>query len=434
MFPRSRFRRVHAGLAYGLLADWAGPPSQCTMHLYPKPRPVHGEHTAFPVVYAGVPMLGDASVSLYQRARVVDEVELAALLDAGADPDFAPEEASNSTFLRIVRRFDGRLIDALLRAGADPASADRGDGRTAFDRGDGRTALHVLAMEPSHDVAPLAERLIEAGARVDARDADGWTPLDCAALFARSELVAVLVAHGACAESHGLLDAAVRRPRVLQVLLQAGAPVVAGERDTRSALHAAVVQQQLESLRCLIEAGSPVNARTQDRGVTPLHMAVASQDEELVQALLQAGADPTIPDNGGRSPLDDAVRQADVALVELLAGAAGSDPWGQDALTAVRERLRALALREDALVARMAEGTCRFHMVTPGFKYEYDDQQRVWCSDGVWFSETHDGYSDRTTTRKVARDAALAHMRELCTFRGESPERRMQRMEDAVSS
>ncbi|MGV9558428.1 ankyrin repeat domain-containing protein [Streptomyces sp. NPDC003522] len=82
---------------------------------------------------------------------------------------------------------EGARVDALLRAGADPAAADR----------DGTTALYVASVQGS---AGIVRRLLEAGAPPDA-ESDGpgsqGTPLCAAACWGHTETVRALLAHGA---------------------------------------------------------------------------------------------------------------------------------------------------------------------------------------------------------------------------------------------
>ncbi|MFH9863775.1 ankyrin repeat domain-containing protein [Streptomyces sp. NPDC017202] len=81
----------------------------------------------------------------------------------------------------------GARVDALLRAGADPAAADR----------DGTTALYVASV---HGSAGIVRRLLEAGAPPDAESAgpgSEGTPLCAAACWGHTETVRALLAHGA---------------------------------------------------------------------------------------------------------------------------------------------------------------------------------------------------------------------------------------------
>uniref|UniRef100_A0A8C7WSX0 Nuclear factor of kappa light polypeptide gene enhancer in B-cells 2 (p49/p100) n=1 Tax=Oryzias sinensis TaxID=183150 RepID=A0A8C7WSX0_9TELE len=51
---------------------------------------------------------------------------------------------------------------------------------------------------------------------------------------------------------------------------------------------------------------------------TPLHLAVITRQPKVVEALLRAGADPTLPDKDGRSPLHLAALAGDSSLLRLL--------------------------------------------------------------------------------------------------------------------
>ncbi|MGX1273012.1 ankyrin repeat domain-containing protein [Streptomyces phaeoluteigriseus] len=82
---------------------------------------------------------------------------------------------------------EGARVDALLRAGADPATADR----------DGATALYLASVQ-GH--SGIARRLLEAGAPPDAESAGAGsegTPLCAAACWGHTETVRTLLAHGA---------------------------------------------------------------------------------------------------------------------------------------------------------------------------------------------------------------------------------------------
>ncbi|MFF8972974.1 ankyrin repeat domain-containing protein [Streptomyces sp. NPDC014995] len=117
---------------------------------------------------------------------------------------------------------DGARVDALLRAGADPAAGD----------GDGTTPLYVASVQGA---AGIARRLLAAGAPPDAESAgpgSEGTPLCAAACWGHTETVRTLLAHGAdpgLREDHGTgwtpLEWAIAgpHPRTAAVLRAAGA-------------------------------------------------------------------------------------------------------------------------------------------------------------------------------------------------------------------
>jgi len=61
----------------------------------------------------------------------------------------------------------------------------------------GQTPLHVLTYNASRDMTEAIEVLLEYGADVNAKNADGNTPLHIAGLTSAREVVNLLVSHGA---------------------------------------------------------------------------------------------------------------------------------------------------------------------------------------------------------------------------------------------
>jgi ankyrin repeat protein len=156
-----------------------------------------------------------------------------------------------------------------------------------------------LAEAAALDGAARVRVLLGAGAEVDERSPDGFTPLQYAAFFAAPDAAAVL--------------------------LDAGADVhaVAANTSRVRPLHAAVAGRCRPVVERLVAAGADVNARQQG-GFTPLHAAALNGDDHVVRLLLDAGADP-------RQATDEGVRAAELAasaghesLAELLRAAAGS--------------------------------------------------------------------------------------------------------------
>src|SRR5690606_38621580 len=96
---------------------------------------------------------------------------------ARAQPDHA--------LLQAVVQGDAAGVSAALAAGADPDARARPGGRTA------------LMMAADRGFAELIPLLLEAGARIDARSADGWTALMQAAYEGRRQASLRLLAAGA---------------------------------------------------------------------------------------------------------------------------------------------------------------------------------------------------------------------------------------------
>lgn len=71
-------------------------------------------------------------------------------------------------------------------------------------------------------------------------------------------------------------------------------------------LHIAVVQNDLEAIELIVDAGGDVNA-TDEEGYTPLHEAVEQGNDSAVHLLLRLGASVNAKKNNGYTPCDLAV-------------------------------------------------------------------------------------------------------------------------------
>ena len=161
------------------------------------------------------------------------------------------------------------LASAALKHGAtrqDPTSYFVDDIRHHFYVGD--TALHAAAA--AHR-AVLVDELLALGADVGARNRRGQTPLHYAS-------------DGGPA---GLWDPAVQRDTVV----------------------------------ALVRAGADVQALDKS-GVAPLHRAIRNRRAGVVEALLDNGADPTLPNGKGSTPMQ---------LAEWTTGKSGSGTdWAKE--------------------------------------------------------------------------------------------------------
>ncbi|XP_050314780.1 ARF GTPase-activating protein Git [Anthonomus grandis grandis] len=76
------------------------------------------------------------------------------------------------------------------------------------------------------------------------------------------------------------------------------------ENELGKQLHASVRTPNLETSFRLLALGADPNYFHDEKGSTPLHVAVNFDQKLQVELLLVYGADPTCPDNQGRTPLD----------------------------------------------------------------------------------------------------------------------------------
>ena len=174
----------------------------------------------------------------------------ASLVGGAQDPDLNRE--LDAQLLDAARMPDAARVDALLDRGADV------DSRQA----DGATALHWAA---HWDDAAMVKTLIEAGADVDSTNDFGATPLWLSCQNVNADMVAAFLNAGA----------------------NANAALPSGE----TVLMTASLTGSAEAVSLLVAHGADMNTRELTRGQTALMWAVAQQHQDVVRILVDLGAD-----------------------------------------------------------------------------------------------------------------------------------------------
>lgn len=186
------------------------------------------------------------------------------------------EAADFETYKKALIAGDPAPVLALLRADG---------GRAPLGRY-GESLLHLASSYPiGEQRSRMTAALLAAGANVEARDADGATPLLWAAGRDCPDCVALLLKAGAqvrARNTKGATPLHVCGPQIAAMLLAAGADANAADGDGNLPLHKMHHQ-------AFLVAG--VNVRNK-HGFTPLHFAALKGDEEGVRWLLAKGADP----------------------------------------------------------------------------------------------------------------------------------------------
>jgi ankyrin repeat protein len=205
-----------------------------------------------------------------------------------------------------------------------------------------------------HGDLDLVGRLIRAGAKVNARNEYGATPMSEAAVVADPAMLEALLAAGADVESPNadgqtVLMVVARTSQVdaARVLLKRGANVNAVEQwRGQTALMWAAAQQQPAMVKALLAAGANVNARSTVNnwerqvtaepraiyrpagGLTPLLYAAREGCVECATMLIEAGANINLADPEGISPLLLAVMNMHFDLAAaLIRKGANPDKW-----------------------------------------------------------------------------------------------------------
>lgn len=180
------------------------------------------------------------------------------------------------------------------------------------------------------NVSQLQRWVQQSTNNLELADSRGDTLLLQAAKNNRLAMVELLLKAGADVnalnnQKRDVLNTAVSNKNVAmaKLALQYGAdPTLVTSIYQGSALIYATHQGQVEIVELLIAAGAPLN-RVNNLGWTALLEATILGDggvahQQIVDALLTAGADPTIQDREGRSPLDHAIARGHTALVKRL--------------------------------------------------------------------------------------------------------------------
>jgi ankyrin repeat protein len=176
----------------------------------------------------------------------------------------------------------------------------------AIEKRDAALALEILQTDPAQANAPT--RL-------------GVPMLMLALYYELPQVAAAIRTHRDTisffeAASMGELDAVASTIQADPQLVNAYAP------DGFTVLGLAIFFRQPAIARLLIEAGADVNLPANNaRKVAPIHAACARQDLVTLRLLLERGADPDARQEGGSSPLSEAIRAGNAELEALLRSA-----------------------------------------------------------------------------------------------------------------
>jgi ankyrin len=214
----------------------------------------------------------------------------------------APLAASELTDALKAR--DVAQVRSLLAAGADVNEKFRGD-----------YPINIAAL---FGPTELVAALLDAGAGLEQQGRDGFYPLHNAVASGHSETVALLIKRGA------VVDAKEGRGRtpllyfaatggsnneIARMLLAAGADPGSMDVDLNSALQHAALTNNPGLAELLISAHADLNHQSL-RGETALHIAAHHLHSEIAKALIAAGAGLNLKMVSGLTPLGDTDDQA----------------------------------------------------------------------------------------------------------------------------
>jgi uncharacterized protein len=226
---------------------------------------------------------------------------IAALLDAGADPNFTRRDGE-TILMTAARTGRPEALRALLARGARVEAAEKTLGQTAL----------MWAATENH--ADAVRVLVEAGANVDARSAAlSFPPFK----WGVNGMVSTVLPKGSW-----------------------------------TPLMYAARQNAVEAARALVAAGADVNATDPD-GSTPLLIALVNAHYDMADALLDLKADPNLADVSGQAPLYAAV---DVHTLAPMVGRPSPKLFGRLEPAAIVTKLLDRGADPNAALKRPALG------------------------------------------------------------------------------
>jgi uncharacterized protein len=245
---------------------------------------------------------GDGTTALHWAASRDDLAMTQLLLKAKADVNAKTRLNEMTPLLMAARAGNGRIVDALLKAGADVKSTSTV----------GTTALMFAAASGNVEAV---QALIKAGAEVNAKDnTQGQTAAMFAAANGRADVIRILAAGKADLNARSNVPTRMSKtvgqtftPVVNGAANQAN-PATLGGRGGRggrgaaadkplavggmSAMQFAAREGHIDTVRALVESGADVNVQTTSDQMTTLTLAVVNGRYDIAKYLIERGADP----------------------------------------------------------------------------------------------------------------------------------------------
>jgi len=177
---------------------------------------------------------------------------------------------------------------------------------------DGQTALHIVSSRYGDEADPDMVKYLtkQKGIPINAKDHRQWIPLHCACLCSAS-------------------------PAIIKALVNAGADITAPNVDGTRPVDYFVRHSpkdgnadQFEQALDLLLKGNSINLKNPSSGETAVHNAIRSghaNNLQTIRMLLARGADVSLVNAAGETPLHYAVKAGRPDIVDLLLNA-GADP------------------------------------------------------------------------------------------------------------
>lgn len=234
------------------------------------------------------------------------------LISLGVSPNVWDFD-SKTPLIYAIGQNKSHMVDTLLKAGANPNTLD-GEGKTALVHAiekDNEPMVHSLLAvgakvnSPAKPLTPLmiavrrgntavAKRLVDAGANPNTSpmsDDISASPLTFSILFGKYELVRLLVRAGANMnkrigpnkQTALMLAIEHHKKFIIPLLIENGANINIRDKIGRTALHYAVEERDVNTIRRLIMARARIV--TNRTGQSPIHYAEGNNQQHIVNIL-----------------------------------------------------------------------------------------------------------------------------------------------------
>lgn len=228
------------------------------------------------------------------------------------------EQYENGTFIHFaIENGDTEMVTFLIEAGADifvKVTLGIVAGSENVELFEDDTLLHVAIRHNEIDIVKL---LVKEGIDVNSRNAYGETPLQLAAEFSEVKTLKFLLKNGAKINEHGFneltaIHRAVMSSNIenIKFLVKKGADINDVDYQNKTVLHLANYDN-IELVMYLADNVKDINARDELKRTCLHYAAYNSNNINVINYLIEKGANITLTDKDGRTPLIYAIMESE---------------------------------------------------------------------------------------------------------------------------